>query len=260
MANFVHEINVNRKITTMNKRNHFSQKFERKTSEELKSILNSEGYQQEAKLAAVWELEKRNEADVEDQELVNHIDEEIKNKEQVRLSEIRYQTILHRLIAAIVDGIILWPIGFLLAYLTISDITFIVLIGSILTNLYPYVYSVLLHGHNGQTLGKMIMGIKVVRFDNEGDIDLKQAFVRDSVPIVLVILHFGYSLTMIIGNELTGDEYIDMATAFVALTQAVIIGFLSSIWTIAELLSMLFNEKSRAIHDLIAKTVVIRVK
>ena len=37
-----------------------------------------------------------------------------------------------------------------------------------------------------------------------------------------------------------------------------ILGFAGLLWIAVEIVSMLFNDKKRAIHDLIAKTVVIR--
>ncbi len=239
----------------MNNRNHFSSKFESKTSEELRTIIKGSGYQQDAKLAAVWELERRDESTEEDQKLVRGIEAENDRKEASRLSGQRYRTFWPRFVAAIIDGLVMIPVGFLLSYLTNSENGIVVVLGNILNSLSPYIYSVLLHGHFSQTVGKMAMGVMVVDVETEDPINLKQAFIRDSVPIALIIALYGYSLIV-----LSGMDNVDIMTDFVTLAPMFFLGLLSLIWTIVEILSMLLNEKSRAVHDLIAQTVVVRIE
>ena len=43
----------------MEKKNHFSEKFKDKSTDELKNIVDNADFQKDAQLAAVWELEKR---------------------------------------------------------------------------------------------------------------------------------------------------------------------------------------------------------
>ncbi|MEP0986796.1 RDD family protein [Ekhidna sp.] len=237
----------------MDKRNIFSDKFEKKTTEELNKVINEEGYQKEAKLAAIWELERRNEATDEQINLANELTAEQERKKASKLSGQRYQTFWPRFFAALIDGFVMWPIGFLLSYITNSNIGVIVIIGNLLNNFAPYIYSIFLHGHYGQTLGKMAMGVRVVDFDTEDEIDLKQAFIRDSVPVALMAVLYAYSLIIFYGNE--GSE---LQADFVTLAPLFFIGLLTMLWTILEIFSMLFNDKSRAVHDLIARTVVVR--
>jgi len=237
----------------MEKHNNFSDKFEKKTSDELRTVINDDGYQKKAKLAAIWELERRNEATEEQKSLENKIIANEERKIATKLSGQRYQTFWLRFFAAIIDGFVMWPIGFLLSYLTDSTIGTIVIVGNLLNNLSPYIYSVFLHGYQGQTLGKMTMDVKVVDFDTEDEIDMMQAFIRDSVPIALMILLYAYSMIVFYGNE--GYE---LSTDFATLAPMFFIGVLTLLWTILEILSMLFNDKSRAVHDLIARTVVVR--
>jgi len=237
----------------MTNKNHFSSKFESKTTEELRNVINDGDFHEDAKLAATWELERRGELTEEEQQRATKIKADYEQEQSSRISKQRYQTFGRRFVAAIIDGVALWPVGFLLSYLVDADISSIAIIGSLLYNLSPYIYSVLLHGYYGQTLGKMAMGVKVVDVDNEGDIHLKQAFIRDSVPIALMIILFAYSYIM-----LWGVETFDIATAFALMAPMLFIGFVSIAWTLLEIISMLFNEKSRAIHDRIAGTVVVR--
>ncbi|VXD15851.1 RDD family protein [Marinoscillum sp. 108] len=237
----------------MDKRNIFSDKFEKKSTDELLKVINEGGYEKEAKLAAIWELERRNEATDEQRNHANQLAEEQERKKASKLSGQRYQTFWLRFFAAIIDGFVMWPIGFLLSYITGSNIGVIVIIGNLLNSFAPYIYSIFLHGHYGHTLGKMAMGVKVVDFDNEDEIDLNQAFIRDSVPVALMILLYAYSFIIFYGNE--GYE---LQADFVTLAPMFFIGLLNLLWTILEIFSMLFNDKSRAVHDLIARTVVVR--
>lgn len=237
----------------MSKRNHFSDKFKGKTSDELQEKLSDAGIQKDAKLAAIWELESRNEATEEQLKIANSVIAENERKIASRLSGKRYQTFWSRFFAAIIDGFVMWPIGFLLGFITDSNIGAIVIIGNLLNNFSPYIYSVLFHGHYGQTLGKMAMRVKVVDFDDEDEIDIKQALIRDSVPIALMIVVYCYMAILT-----TGNDGFDIAMDFSTLAPMFFLGFLTIIWTLLEFLSMLFNEKSRAVHDFIARTVVIR--
>ena len=97
------------------------------------------------------------------------------------------------------------------------------------------------------------MGVKVVDFDDEDEIDLKQAFIRDSVPIALMIGLYAYSFIIFYGSE--GNEF---QADFATLAPMLLIGLLTLLWTVLEIFSMLFSDKSRAVHDLIAGTVVVR--
>ncbi len=234
----------------MEKQNFFTSKFKNKTSEELRKIVDDNKFQKDAKLAAIWELESRDELSDEEEEMREKINTEEENRVASTLANQRYETFWQRFFAAIIDGLVMWPIGFGLKYLLGSDIGYVVIIGQLLNSFSPYLYSVLFHGFKGQTLGKMAMGVIVVDFETEGEIDLKQAFLRDSVPIVLMVGVYIYSLIMFVGNlENAG---------FVAFAPLFFIAILNFIWVSLEIFSMLFNDKSRAVHDLIAKTVVVR--
>ncbi|XOV94212.1 MAG: RDD family protein [Bacteroidota bacterium] len=236
----------------MEKYNVFSDKFSKKASEELQRVINSDEFEKDAKLAAIWELERRNEATEEQQNLANKIIANEERKIASKLSGRRYQTFWPRFFAAVIDGLVMLPISFLLSYLSNFNVAVIVIISNLLNNLSPYIYSVLLHGYEGQTLGKMAMGVKVLDFDTEDEIELKRAFMRDAVPIALMIALYAYSFIITYGNE--EIDFYDLAT----MAPMLLISLVYFLWTVLEILSMLFNEKSRAVHDFIAGTVVVR--
>jgi uncharacterized RDD family membrane protein YckC len=103
-------------------------------------------------------------------------------------------------------------------------------------------YLVLMHGKYGQTLGKMWTGIVVLDI-SENAISMFQALKREIVPICLIIVgdvlwSFGF---------LGGHPKLQWIFAYVGI-----------LWFAAEMITMLFNKKRRAIHDFIAGSVVIK--
>ena len=164
----------------------------------------------------------------------------------------RYRNFWRRLGAAIFDGLILLPIPhFIIKY---ADLTSP---GSYLAwttvEVFCYIlYSILLTGLAGQTIGKIVMGLKVLDIDEKRFIGIKRAFYRDSVPFTLQILalfFLGYRLFI---TKSVSTEFIDIVE--------VVIGTASFGWFVAELLTMFFNRRRRALHDLLASSVVISLK
>lgn len=114
-------------------------------------------------------------------------------------------------------------------------------------------YVVFMHGFYGQTLGKMVMDVKVLDHDTETDITLKQSVRRESVNIainsswILLLLFISISLQQ-------------LGSVPEVLTYLIIgLNSLATVWALSEFITMLFNEKRRAIHDFIGKTVVVRL-
>ena len=153
-----------------------------------------------------------------------------------------YANLGKRLVAAIFDEIIL----VLVIYLTEESIDLPFLENSILTATMYSSYFILLHHKQGQTLGKKIMSIKVVSNTNENNyISLLNSFKRDSIPYLLNIFWLGafYLKDSSIVFQDNYDYYM---------------GLTNIIWIALEIISPLFNNKKRAIHDLIGNSVVIK--
>lgn len=104
-----------------------------------------------------------------------------------------------------------------------------------------------MEGRNGQTWGKMALGIKIFDLNEIDNIGYKRAFYRECIPMVLSVLGLLYVLFFGKPNshEKWGDDDI--------------FSLIQSFWFIAELVTMLFSIKRRAIHDLIAHSVVINI-
>ena len=164
----------------------------------------------------------------------------------------RFDTFWERFWAIAIDGFILntvlqIPKFFSFPFFSTSGI----ILALVVSNL-PYIYAVLMLGKYGQTIGKMIMKVKVVDNVTEDSINYSQSFMREIVPIVLVT-------TSIILNFILFSD-VDFENFKVSTLGYILIFFPSgmlAIWSILEIVTMLFDDKNRAIHDKIADTVVI---
>ena len=112
-------------------------------------------------------------------------------------------------------------------------------------------YHVLMHGLFGQTIGKMLLDVKVVRALDETEIGFRHAVLRDIMPLIVVAI----SALFFTANFVNPDGSLVVGLAFAVVALLVVM----PLWNVAELITMLFNDKRRAIHDFIAGTVVIRL-
>jgi uncharacterized RDD family membrane protein YckC len=164
----------------------------------------------------------------------------------------KYRTGLKRIWAAIVDGIVFMPFllvnRFLISpttneYLIIGWQTFSVFI--------PIFYSIISHYKYGQTIGKWVAGIKVLDISETKNINIRQSILRDSFYLTIELIGFFYFLFMVVKNE-------DTSYFMVGFNEFADTPFF--IWTLLELITMLTNKKRMAIHDFLAKSVVVRTE
>lgn len=113
-------------------------------------------------------------------------------------------------------------------------------------------YFVLMHAAFGQTLGKMLTGVRVVKNADLTPINLRHALIRDIVPLMFIFAALIALPLFDFKIDEGGDAILKLPLIFL------VIAIVELAWPILELLSMLFNRRRRAIHDFIAGTVVIR--
>jgi uncharacterized RDD family membrane protein YckC len=166
----------------------------------------------------------------------------------------RYRTLARRFGALLIDGVIFMVITFAVAS-PFSALDKIKDVHDFPNSLMPYfikmtliqllyvAYVVLFHWRFGATFGKMALGIKVVDYSKEGGISLKQAIVRDIVPSSVVVI----SSIEIIAFRNATSQLANFANQ------------INSLWSILEIFTALFSSKRRAIHDIIAKTICIKI-
>jgi uncharacterized RDD family membrane protein YckC len=160
----------------------------------------------------------------------------------------KYQTFGKRFLSSVIDGFIFLPFAFLINYNFIDQNASAYLIYTILYLTLFTSYVVIGHGKYGQTLGKKLMGVKVLDLNEINVIGYKRAFLRESVWFfaeVIRILFIVYYINYDLPRE--GINSIDLG----------LVTFGSSIWLVIELVTMRFNKKRRAVHDYIASSVVI---
>jgi uncharacterized RDD family membrane protein YckC len=165
----------------------------------------------------------------------------------------KYQTFWPRFWAGWIDGLVFAPLYFVDQWLhDMTTAPFALALWFILYIFSTDAYSVLMHARYGQTLGKMIMGVKVLDL-SESRLSLRQAALRDIVLIVFSVVTVASGLPRVLAGL---DPYPE-PSEFSALDQFWLYG--PFIWFAAELVTMLTNSKRRAVHDYIAGTVVVRV-
>lgn len=163
----------------------------------------------------------------------------------------RYHTGFKRLGAALVDGIVFMPLLLIEKWmLDKTDNLSVFIAWSIFNAFLPLFYSIILHYKYGQTIGKWVAGVKVLDISESGKLTLKQSILRDSFYLgieIIGVLYFAFLVFQTGQAEYIHIDYRNFASLPILL------------WTILELISMLTNPKRRAVHDFLAKSVVVRV-
>ncbi len=164
-----------------------------------------------------------------------------------------YQNFWRRFWASVIDGLVLTPVTLLDGYVRWSAKGgFAVVACGIVAYSGYYVYSVLMHARWGQTLGKMVTAVKVMDVSERRLPTLRQAFMRNLGYIVLSMGTLGYLTYLVaVGRYAEGGETLGLPGE--------ILTWAAFGWLVLEFVSMLTNRKRRAVHDLMAGTVVVRL-
>src|SRR6266566_5083154 len=169
----------------------------------------------------------------------------------------RYSTFGPRFWTGLVDACVLWPIGFITSVLLSLDVPSGLAASLIIVESLAWqVYTVVMHARYGQTIGKMVTKVRVVNFPTEGRISWRQAWLREGIPMLLSLGFVGYEVFAVLTGRIAPRGIANgealASKPFWPLTA------LPGLWFVAEVLTMLTNEKRRALHDFIAGTVVVR--
>lgn len=227
--------------------NMFENIYRRKSDEELMAIVADNDASEDSILCALAILKERGiRLDYFD-EIEQQIIAKRNNRVVSQIAYDRYSTGFNRFIALIIDGLFLSAAGFFTKFYSMADSMIFAGILSWIQLTLPYLYNIVMHSHYGQTLGKMAMGIKIFDQSERKLISYRQALIRDIVPLTLVVITQLLTL-LVVPTSLGILTYI-----------SIFMGFLIGAWSILEIITMLFNDKRRALHDLIAGTVVLKV-
>ena len=162
----------------------------------------------------------------------------------------KYRTGLKRLGAAILDGIVFIPLLFIgqWIYKTTNNTSLLFAWTTFLV-FAPIIYSVVLHYKYGQTYGKWVAGVKVLDVGETRTLTFRQSLYRDSFYLLVAttgFIYYAVLLTQTTEQETVLNEYSSFSDNPIFW------------WTLIELITMLTNSKRRALHDFIAKSIVVR--
>ena len=162
----------------------------------------------------------------------------------------KYYTGLKRLGAAIVDGIVFMPLLLVDQWLIgKTDNNSLIISWTIFTTFLSLFYSIFAHYKYGQTIGKWVAGVKVLDISETKTLTLRHSILRDSFYLVIEIIGLLYFTFLFLQTGKT--EYI--LNDYRSFADQPILW-----WTLIELISMLTNTKRRAVHDFLARSVVVR--
>jgi len=162
----------------------------------------------------------------------------------------RYDTFWPRLLAGIVDALILLPLFYLDSMIyEWFPVRAVIVPWFVCTSFAYLAYSIYLHGRYGMTLGKRLFRIAVVDL-SERPLSMGQAVRRDSVPLVLTALGVVLELPYLLGWWSEAPGFLEYSYY--------LLEYAGWSWFVAELITMLLNDKRRALHDFIARSVVVR--
>jgi uncharacterized RDD family membrane protein YckC len=143
-----------------------------------------------------------------------------------------YKTFWPRVAAAFIDSLLLWPLLIIQSNKTNDSLGML----SIMILLLQHSYYIIGHAQYGQTLGKRILSLKVVRAHQHLPLTWKHAIMRELLWISVSAI---YSL-----------PYFQSAPDWMAVPGFVII--------FGDAFTAFIHPQNRSIRDFIAKTVVIR--
>jgi uncharacterized RDD family membrane protein YckC len=172
----------------------------------------------------------------------------------------RYAGFWPRFGAALIDFTVLVPL-IALSFWTISASRTTALLLELPMAFAAAFYNIYFVGRWGQTIGKMVLKVRVVGLDGT-EAGFRRAFYRHAVDLAFSVIISALNIYAFL--SVTDHEFslldvdgrlnlIDEKTG----ASAAAITWLYFVWGMSELVVLLLNEKRRALHDYIAGTVVI---
>lgn len=166
--------------------------------------------------------------------------------------EHKYATFWPRFWAGSVDGLIFMPLDWIhsLVFSHCDSAPLLIFVHVVSSSAF-LVYSILMHGKRGQTIGKKVCGVIVLDV-SERPLSMRQAVLRDILYVILLPIFLVRDIVHII-------QGIDISAPPNSTLLDTIMGCFVLVFFLLEMATMLTNRKRRALHDLIAGSVVVRV-
>jgi uncharacterized RDD family membrane protein YckC len=164
----------------------------------------------------------------------------------------KYHTVERRFWAGFVDSLVLFPLSMDIFTPAPDRRLAAAMAWTIVSWLITVAYSVLLHARYGQTLGKMITGVRVLDISEQRVPGVKQALLRDLGGIAINIVVVSHQLFLMATGRYgrTPPDAVGPMLVF--------IGIVWYGWYLLEVITTITNARRRAVHDYLAGTVVVR--
>ena len=172
----------------------------------------------------------------------------------------QYAGFWQRFWAGLIDfAVLLLPIIALVWLSSLSHVAAIIC--AVPSGLLFWFYTFHFHAATGQTIGKRVLGIRVVRLDGSR-IGPSESFLRSAVDLffaVISIVGTLWGLVALASAEISASGWANQQQLIEQSQPSFIrwADIAGLIWVLSEIFTMLFNQQKRAIHDFIAGTVVI---
>ena len=173
----------------------------------------------------------------------------------------RYGTFWQRVAATLIDALVLLP--YTVAVEWISGFSREVAMSLLLpTAMLDIGYATYFHARFGQTVGKRVMGIQVVRLDGKA-IGWREAWLRSAVAALILMIQITASwvaLSRIVEGTYEDLGWLQRGTLLSqhAPAWSSWIDGVSLAWWWVAVVVMLFSRERRSLHDFIAGTVVVQ--
>ncbi|GAA5526927.1 RDD family protein [Herpetosiphon gulosus] len=118
------------------------------------------------------------------------------------------------------------------------------IIGSLITMIINYAYFIYFHGTTGQTIGKKVLNIRVIRRNNQA-MDFVVAAKRMAITFGVAIIQL-FMAMLTFGDSLSTLGFLSL------------INFAASIGLLLDYLWPLWDSQKQALHDKVADTLVVR--
>ena len=160
----------------------------------------------------------------------------------------RYGTAWLRFCALVVDGVIVGGPSWLAQRLGAHWSAPAMLALMVAIAVAGHAYVILLHGWHGQTVGKRLLRVKVLDAGG-GPLSMRQSVLRDLPWLLFAAASFVQGAVAMARG----------VNPFVGQPSAGWLDALLLAWVVAEVATMLLSERRRALHDFIARSVVVRL-
>ena len=175
----------------------------------------------------------------------------LSHNHQLPSMEHKYQTFWRRFFAGFIDGLIFLPVAVLPELIFDMSSSRHFIISEIVYFAFWAGYLAIGHGIYGYTIGKKLCKVKLLDKNEKDLIGVPRALLRESIWILFTVgLLIYLALQTWEKGYFTEEE----------ITQYQNFQLISAAWVIIELVTMLSNNKRRAVHDFIAGSVVVKAE